>query len=488
MKTRTSGHLLSFYYLRRLEYKNQHSELNMLKEDLDLFQEITQLLLDKEQQEPVAPPIQPSELFETLDIKLSHEPCDQQAFEKALKEVVLNTPRTATNQFFNQLFGGRKGKAVLGDLLAVMLNNSMYTYKVAGPMVGVEKEIMHQIRDLIGFPSTSDGTIAPGGSMSNFMAMIMGRDAYNEKIKTDGVHQRLTLYTSRESHYSIPKNAAFMGIGRNHVRYVDTDDKGRMDPTDLKHKIEEDKANGLHPFFINITAGTTVLGAFDPIEPIAEIGKANNLWLHVDGAYCGSVIFSEQYKHLVEGLELVDSFSVNAHKMLSTPLTCSIIMAKDKKYLYDSFSNNAEYLYQTDGDDYNLGKTSLQCGRRNDALKFWTLWKAVGTMGLGEMVDQQFHLADVAREYVRKNEDYTLYSFDESIGICFNYKDIPADVLCSKLYNKAELMVGYGNYEKDQFVRLVTINSSISEEDIIDFFKNLEAFAEEHITALSTAE
>lgn len=457
----------------------------MLKEDLDLFQEITEKLIEKEKLEPVAPPIQPSELFETLDIRLSQEPCNEADFQKALKDIVLNTPRTATNQFFNQLFGGRKGKAVLGDLLAVMLNNSMYTYKVAGPMVGVEKEIMRQIVQLIDYPSAADGTIAPGGSMSNFMAMVMGRDAFNARIKTDGVQQKMTLYTSRESHYSIPKNAAFMGIGRNQVRYIDTDEQGRMNTDLLEKQIEKDKKDGFAPFFVNATAGTTVLGAFDPIEPIAEICEKHQLWLHVDGAYCGSVIFSQKHRHLVKGLDKADSFSLNAHKMLSVPLSCSIIIAKDKKHLYDSFSNDAEYLYQTDGDDYNLGKTSLQCGRRNDALKFWTLWKAVGTQGLAEMVDEQFHLADVARNYVRNHADYTLYSFNESIGVCFNYKKIPADVLCSKLYKNAELMVGYGHYESDQFVRLVTINSSISEQDVIDFFKNLEAFAEENMPSMT---
>lgn len=459
----------------------------MLKEDLELFLEISNALTEKEKEEPVAPPIHPSDLFDELDIALQEHPCNEEDFKAALRSIVLNTPRTATNQFFNQLFGGREGKAVLGDLLAVMLNNSMYTYKVAGPMVGVEKEIMHNIRDLIGFPKTADGTIAPGGSMSNFMGMLMARDAFDAKIRQDGVHGKMTLYTSEESHYSIPKNASFMGIGRKQVRYVATDDRGRMDTDVLNQMIQADKQAGLLPFLVNATAGTTVLGSFDPIDPIADVCEEHGLWLHVDGAYCGSVIFSNNYRHLVEGVERADSFSVNAHKMLAVPLTCSIIMAKNKKHLYDSFSNDADYLYQTDGDDYNLGKTSLQCGRRNDALKFWTLWKAVGTVGLEELVDRQFHLADIARDYVESNKDYKLYSFENSVGVCFNYKNIPADVLCSKLYKNAELMVGYGKYDNDQFVRLVTINSSISEQDVIDFFKNLEAFAEEHLTALAAS-
>jgi glutamate/tyrosine decarboxylase-like PLP-dependent enzyme len=352
----------------------------------------------------------------------------------------------------------------------------MYTYKVAGPQVGIEKEILHKICNLIGYAKDSDGTFAAGGSMSNFMAMLMARDAYNTTIKNQGVSQKLTVYTSAESHYSIPKNAAFMGIGRDQVRYVNTNEFGQMLPEDLETKILEDLAEGKHPFFVNATAGTTVLGTFDEIPPLATLCKKYKLWLHVDGAYCGGVIFSKKYKPLVSGLELTDSFSVNAHKMLGTPLSCSIIVTQHKKHLNDSFSNDAAYLYQTDGDDYNLGKTSLQCGRRNDALKFWTLWKSAGTQGLEKIVDHQFFLADTARNYIKSNPDYTLYSFEDSISICFNYKNISAQTLCTELYEKGQLMVGFGAFNNVQFIRLVTINSGNTKDDILNFFKVLEDF------------
>ena len=177
-------------------------------------------------------------------------------------------------------------------------------------------------------------------------------------------------------------------------------DHGEMIPAELDKLILEDKANGLHPFFINATAGTTVLGAFDDLNGLAEVASKHNIWLHVDGAYCGGAIFSDQYKHLLDGLHKTNSFSFNAHKMLGTPLSCSIIITQDRQHLYDSLSNDASYLYQTDSDDYNLGKTSIQCGRRNDALKIWSLWKAIGTSDLATMAEHQFELADTARAYI----------------------------------------------------------------------------------------
>ncbi|MGJ8667496.1 MAG: pyridoxal phosphate-dependent decarboxylase family protein [Patiriisocius sp.] len=457
-----------------------------MQKDLELFQRLANKLFEAEHKQPIATPIPAEKLYDTLSIALNDEPVADDFFEDTLGQLIESTPKTATKLFFNQLFGGRNSKATLGDLLAVLLNNSMYTYKVAGPQVGIEKEILHKSCNIIGYGKDADGTFAPGGSMSNFMALLMARDAYNANIPQEGITQKLIVYTSAESHYSTPKNAAFAGIGRKQVRFIKTNDVGEMLPSDLEKQINEDIEKGNHPFFVNATAGTTVLGAFDPIEPLSKICKKHDIWLHVDGAYCGSVIFSQKYKYLVKGLEHTDSFSYNAHKMLGTPLSCSIILTKHKKHLHDSFSNDAAYLYQTDGDDYNLGKTSLQCGRRNDALKFWTLWKSVGTNGLEKMVDHQFHLADVARNYIKSNPDYTLYSFDDSVSICFNYKGIPAQELCTRLYEDAALMVGFGNFKGEEFVRLVTINAGNEDADILNFFKILETFVAENKKIIPT--
>lgn len=449
-----------------------------MKKTLDQFQEIVSSLLKDEDANPVSPFIPSENLFNHLDLDLQDEPMDEAAFIESLRQIVLATPKTATNAFFNQLFGGRNEKAVLGDLLAVVLNNSMYTYKAAGAQIGVEKVVLDAVCRLIGWGSDSGGTIAPGGSMTNFMAMLMARDAKDASIRKKGMQGPLTVYTSTESHYSIPKNAAFSGIGREQVRYIDVDDYGRLRADALETAIREDIKNGFQPALVNATAGTTVLGAFDNIEALAAVCATHNIWLHVDGAYCGSVLFSKKYKHLIQGVEKVDSFSFNAHKMIGTPLSCSLLVVRDKSHLYQSFGNEADYLYQTDADEFNPGKTSLQCGRRNDALKFWTLWKSVGTSGLETIVDKQFELADIAREYIRNNPDYTLYSYDESISVCFNYKNIPAPTICTALYEASQLMVGFGSFRDQEFIRLVTINAQNNPEDIHNFFNILEEFVE----------
>lgn len=450
-----------------------------MENSLSLFNEIANKLLNEEEENPVAEFTSSEELFEKIDLGLMDNPIAEDQFKEVVQDLVLKSTKTASKAFFNQLFGGRNSKAVLGDLLAVMLNNSMYTYKAAGAQIGVEKVVVDKVLEIINWDNNGGGTFASGGSLTNLMSMLMARDAFNPSIRGEGMQQQnLKVYTSVESHYSIPKNAAFSGIGRDNVCYVATDSVGRLDVNDLKIQIERDIAAGENPMMVNLTAGTTVLGAFDPIVEVAELCKKHNIWLHLDGAYCGSLIFSKKYKHLLKGLELADSFSFNAHKMIGTPLTCSLIFAKNKKHLYDSFDNEASYLYQTDKDEFNLGKTSLQCGRRNDALKFWTIWKSVGTKGLEKIVDKQFELADYAREYIKNNKDYTNYGIEDSISLCFNYKNIPAQELCTKLYESSKLLVGFGTFREDEFIRFVTINGQNENEDILNFFKTLEAFVD----------
>lgn len=447
-----------------------------INSDLVLFNELVEVLLNEEHKHPVADRIEADKLYDTLDLSLNSTPIVDNKLKNLLKEVVISTPKTATKLFFNQLFGGRQSKAILGDLLAVMLNNSMYTYKVAGPQIGIEQEIIRKSCEMIGYGPQSNGTFPTGGSMSNYMALVMARDTKDSHCREKGMSKPMIVYTSRESHYSNSKNASFAGIGKSNIRYIRTDSKGQMLPNHLEAQIIKDLDEGFVPTYVNATAGTTVLGSFDPIDKIADITEKYNLWLHVDGAYCGSVIFSDKFKYLVDGIERSNSFSYNAHKMLGTPLTCSVLLVNDKKHLHNSFSNDADYLYQTDGDDFNLGKTSFQCGRRNDALKFWTLWKSIGTNGLKQIVDEQFELADIARAYIKSNPDYTLYSFNNSISVCFNYQGIDPMTLCTALYEHQITVVGFGSFNDDTFVRLVTINTNNKEYDILNFFKVLEDY------------
>jgi len=451
-----------------------------LFDDLNTFNSLAKDIISDWSKNGIAKRVDPKSLLNKFGIELSNTGISENHLIETLKELALYTPKTSGKLFFNQLFGGLNSKAVLGDLLAVILNNSMATYKIAGPMIEIEREIIRKVAKLISYPDTFGGTIPTGGSMSNFMAIIIARDKKRPATIEDGNTENMVFYTSESSHYSMGKNASFSGIGKNNVKYIETNEKGEMISKKLNETIQSDLKKGLIPFLVNATIGSTVMGANDPINEISKICKKFNLWLHLDGAFAGSIIFSKKYKHLVNGIQHSDSFCFNPHKTLGTPLSTSVFIVKNKQDLYNSFNQKADYLYQTEDNDYNLGQMSFECGRRNNALKFWTLWKYNGTDGISKMVDHNYSLADFARNYITNDPDYKLYSYENSLSICFNYKNIDPKILCNELYNHNQLMVGYGSHKNNEFVRLVSINRENTKNDILNFFKVLEKFVEDN--------
>jgi glutamate decarboxylase len=177
-----------------------------------------------------------------------------------------------------------------------------------------------------------------GGSASNATSIIIARNTKYPETKTEGYgDKKFVLFTSAHGHYSLEKAAQMFGFGSNAVKSVDVDDEGRMKPSHLKALIKKTREAGQTPFYVNATAGTTVLGSFDPIDDIAEICKEENLWLHVDGSWGGPFIFSEELrKDRLKGLEKVDSFAITPHKMLGVPLTCSFLIGKDLRLFHQA--------------------------------------------------------------------------------------------------------------------------------------------------------
>lgn len=438
--------------------------------------DIAKKYIQDEKDRPVLPYQSPQELQELLDLKIAESGLDEQRFFEILESIVLATPHTASKSFFNQLFGGRNNPAMSAEILTAVLNNSMYTFKVAGPQVLVEKEVIRKMLEKVGY-SEGDGTFTSGGSIANMVAMMVARNEKDSQSRNQGLDGRkLIAYTSEEGHYSTRKNAGILGIGRDHVRSIPSDDQGRMRTDALIEQIESDLLEGHHPFFINSTAGTTVLGAFDPFEEIAEVAKKYQIWFHIDGALGGSVILSDKYKHLVRGCEQSDSYTWNAHKMMGVPLTCSILLLNHPHILRRHFSEKAEYLYQGE-DEFNPGENSLQCGRKNDAFKVWAAWKYLGDEGYAQRVDRQYALAQYASEYVKNDPDLVLYLEPACINVCFEVVGKSSIEICNQLNHQGLIKVGYGKVRGKKYIRMVCVDPDMEEQDIRHFFEKVKEVA-----------
>ena len=221
---------------------------------------------------------------------------------------------------------------LVSELLLAVLNTNAHIYQVAPVIILAEKAVGHRLAQLFGLDGAHAGGVTqPGGSAANQASVIIARNTLfpDTKKHGNGTH-KFVIFTSAEGHYSMQKAAMMIGLGEDACVTVAADEDGRMESSELQRLVTEARAAGREPFYVCATAGTTVLGAFDPIASIATICKQEGLWLHVDGSYGGSFVFSDRLKQgRLDGTELVDSITVNPHKMLAIPVTCSFLLGKD---------------------------------------------------------------------------------------------------------------------------------------------------------------
>nr|XP_035944537.1 cysteine sulfinic acid decarboxylase isoform X2 [Halichoerus grypus] len=333
------------------------------------------------------------------------------------------------------------------------------------------------------------------GSISNMYAVNLARYQRYPDCKQRGLRALppLALFTSKECHYSIKKGAAFLGLGTNSVRVVKTDERGKMVPEDLERQISLAEAEGAVPFLVSATSGTTVLGAFDPLDAIADVCQRHGLWLHVDAAWGGSVLLSQTHRHLLDGIQRADSVAWNPHKLLTAGLQCSALLLRDtSNLLRRCHGSQASYLFQQDkfyDVALDTGDKVVQCGRRVDCLKLWLMWKAQGGQGLERRIDQAFALAWYLVEELKKREGFELVMEPEFVNVCFWFvppslrgkQDSPdyserlakvAPVLKERMVKEGSMMIGYQPHgTRGNFFRMVVANPALTRADM-DFLLN----------------
>ncbi|XP_029171406.1 cysteine sulfinic acid decarboxylase [Nylanderia fulva] len=374
--------------------------------------------------------LHPKELQSTISLSLDKNATNEKELETLIRQIIRYSVKTSSPHFHNQLYGGLDEYGLAGSWITEALNTSQYTYEVAPVFTMIEHEVITKALELLHYPADSaDGIMSPGGSIANMYAMILARYKKVPEVKKLGVSwmdKPLACFTSEDGHYSILKAAHWIGIGTDNVYKVKTDEYGRMDVEDLKKVMTRAENEGRLPFFVNATAGTTVLGAIDPLKEIAEACRNASVWFHVDACLGGSLLVSERYRSQLCGIEFSDSVAWNPHKMLGAPLQCSLFLVKgDKKILYKANCYQADYLFQQDkfyDVSWDTGNKSVQCGRKVDSLKFWLMWKARGTIGLGQLVDQTMHCAKYFLKQIRETPGFRLVQPDfELCTICFWY-------------------------------------------------------------------
>lgn len=363
-----------------------------------------------------------------LPLSAGEKPLEDEKLLAAVELVLKYSARTIHPLFFNQLYHAADPAAVCGEWVVAAANTNSFTYEVAPVFALTERSVLARFAAAIGgrFAETHDGLFVPGSSIGNMYGMVLARHRACPDINTKGAAAagRLVAFVSAEAHYSYLKNARVMGLGTDNLISVPTDAAGAMDPAALSTAIGKARAEGGVPFFVGATAGTTVIGAFDPLQRIREVCDEEGLWMHVDGAWGGAAVLSPTHRHHLDGCGAADSFACSLHKMLGATLQCAIFLTAHEGALVAANSARAAYLFQPDKlyTELDVGDKTIQCGRKPDSLKIWMMWKRLGDEGMAHRVDHAFALAAHAVERIRAADSGFVLAYEPSCtNVCFWY-------------------------------------------------------------------
>jgi aromatic-L-amino-acid decarboxylase len=359
---------------------------------------------------------------------------DRPAPEEGLGDAVLDDleaiaahARASTGRLFPYVVGSGEPVGALADLFASILNQNVTAWRSAPSAVTVERTVVGWLAEAIGCSGFS-GNLTSGGSLANLMALAMAREA--RAPANDAGAQPCLVYASEEVHMSIPKALALLGIGRNGLRLIRTDSAFRLDTGALEDAIALDRAHGRQPIAIVASAGTIMTGAVDPLSRVAEIAHANDLWLHVDGAYGAPAAMVEPARF--QGLADADSVSLDAHKWLYQPLDCSLLLYRDAAVARRTFSYTGDYA-KTLSDDpvegFAFFEESVELSRRFRALKLWLSLRYHGMAAFRAAIAENLRQARLLARLIEDEPALELLAPVELSAVCFRWTNGSEDTL-----------------------------------------------------------
>ncbi|KSU58724.1 2,4-diaminobutyrate decarboxylase [[Bacillus] enclensis] len=385
---------------------------------------------------------------------------------------------------------------IIGECIIGTLNQSMDSWDQSTAATYVEEGMVKWLKEAAGYPETSDGVFTSGGTQSNYMGLLLARDSFCQiqwahNVQKQGLpadFHRLRILCSEEAHFTVKKSASQLGLGEQAVITVKTDERHRMCLNDVLSTLDRLKEDGMLPFALVATCGTTDFGSIDPLPELASISKENGLWFHVDAAFGGGLLLSHSHRNKLEGLENADSMTIDFHKLFLQPVSCGAFMVKDRRH-FGFLSHHADYLNPVKDEDdgiVNLVTKSTSTTRRFDALKLYLSLKTVGTETFGNMIDHTIELARYTAEYLTGLENIELKNIHPEINtIIFRYhpSDCSTDLdelnraLQQSLLHEGKGVIAKTTVDGSTFLKLTLLNPRTSEIDIHELMDEIEKTA-----------
>ncbi|MEM1257276.1 MAG: aminotransferase class V-fold PLP-dependent enzyme [Bacteroidota bacterium] len=404
-----------------------------------------------------------------------------------LENVMANSTLMSHPKSYSFVPGPSNYVSVMADALATGFN--IFSGGWAASPAAAELEIItiQWLLKIFGFPPKKGGGIfTSGGSMANLTALATARN-----IKCGKDFSNAVIYLSDQAHSSNIKAIRVLGFREEQVRVIPTDSEFNFALNKLKNCIAKDRLQGLYPFCLIGSAGTTNTGTVDPLSEMAKISKKEHLWFHIDGAYGAAAILAPKGKKALKGIEKADSLTIDPHKWLFQPYEMGCLLVRNHKYLSHTFTEKPEYLRDIEGNtsEINFYDLGIQLTRRFRALKFYMSIKTFGLKAFQDAVVYNIEIAENIEELLRGSEKWQIVHPATLAIINFrfnpihkNYDEPMLDTInqyiSEKVMRSRKALLVTTILNNQIVLRMCLINPRTTVEDIKETIQLCEAFAE----------
>jgi aromatic-L-amino-acid decarboxylase len=386
---------------------------------------------------PVLAQVEPGKIKGQLP-QAPPEECEEMKtiFEDFKKIILPGITHWQHPSFFAYFPANTSEPSILAEFLTAALGAQCMLWESSPAATELEEVVMEWLRQILALPETFTGVIQDSASTSTLCALLCAREratdfAINRQGFGEGRGDRLVIYTSEEAHSSVEKGVKIAGFGKDRLMLIPTGEDFALIPEELERAIEKDKQEGLIPCCVVATVGTTSSTAMDPLPAIGEICARYGAWFHVDAAMAGTAAILPEMRHILDGVELADSFLFNPHKWMFTNVDCTAYFCRQSSILISTFKVMPEYL-KTNADKLvnNYRDWGIPLGRRFRALKLWFVMRSFGVAGLQKKVREHIALAGELAFWIGNHPEFEILAPVSLNLVCFRYR--PSQRPCSE--------------------------------------------------------
>ncbi|HYT94093.1 MAG TPA: aminotransferase class V-fold PLP-dependent enzyme [Gemmataceae bacterium] len=318
--------------------------------------------------------------------------------------------------------------SMLGDWLCAGVNFFAGVWLEAAGPTQVELLVLDWFKQFLGCPPEAQGILTGGGSEATLTALVVARERLSFEERG-----RAVLYVTEHRHWSADRAARVIGLRPDQIRPVPATRAFALDPAALRATVVEDRTGGRLPWAVIANAGATNTGTVDPLAALADVCRAQQLWLHVDAAYGWAAVLTEEGRALLDGIGRADSITLDPHKWFGQTFEVGCVLIRDGRRLGETFALRPEYMKDVEpgADEVNFADHGLALTRRFRALKIWLSMKVLGVGWFRDLVSHCCGLAEYAQALLEHAGVFEILSPRQLSIVAFRYA--PAGIAAPEL-------------------------------------------------------